>query len=237
MPVGKRVGAEILGTFMLVFAGSAVAAMAAGIPGIGLGTAAIAIAFGLGVLVMSYALGHVSGAHFNPAVTVAAFIARRFPAKDVMPYILAQVAGAVLGALALFVVAMGKPGPSIAGLAANGFGAQSPNGFEMVACMVTEIVLTFGVALTFLATNERRAMTAHAPIAVGLAVALAYLVAVPITGGSINPARSTAAAIFAGGAAASQLWLFWIAPLIGGALAGVIAPLLSRSPQGEPPEP
>lgn len=237
MPIGKRVGAEILGTFMLVFMGCGAAMMAASMPGLGIGTIGVALAFGLAVLAMSYALGHVSGAHLNPAVTVGAFIARRFPARDVMPYILAQVAGAVLGAVALFIVASGKAGPSMAGLAANGFGAQSPSGFEMAACMVTEIVLTFGVVLTFLATNERRSLMAHAPIAVGLAVALAMLVAGPVTGGSINPARSTAGAIFAGAAAASQLWLFWIAPLIGGALAGVIAPLLSRTPQNEVPEP
>lgn len=237
MPIGKRVGAEILGTFMLVFMGCGAAMMAASMPGLGIGTIGVALAFGLAVLAMSYALGHVSGAHLNPAVTVGAFIARRFPARDVMPYILAQVAGAVLGAVALYIVASGKAGPSMAGLAANGFGAQSPSGFEMAACMVTEIVLTFGVVLTFLATNERRSLMAHAPIAVGLAVALAMLVAGPVTGGSINPARSTAGAIFAGAAAASQLWLFWIAPLIGGALAGVIAPLLSRTPQNEVPEP
>lgn len=237
MPIGKRVGAEILGTFMLVFMGCGAAMMAASMPGLGIGTIGVALAFGLAVLAMSYALGHVSGAHLNPAVTVGAFIARRFPARDVMPYILAQVAGAVLGAVALYIVASGKAGPSMAGLAANGFGAQSPNGFEMAACMVTEIVLTFGVVLTFLATNERRSLMAHAPIAVGLAVALAMLVAGPVTGGSINPARSTAGAIFAGAAAATQLWMFWIAPLIGGALAGVIAPLLSRTPQNEVPEP
>ncbi len=237
MPIGKRVGAEILGTFMLVFMGCGAAMMAASMPGLGIGTIGVALAFGLAVLAMSYALGHVSGAHLNPAVTVGAFIARRFPARDVMPYILAQVAGAVLGAVALYIVASGKAGPSMAGLAANGFGAQSPSGFEMAACMVTEIVLTFGVVLTFLATNERRSLTAHAPIAVGLAVALAMLVAGPVTGGSINPARSTAGAIFAGAAAATQLWMFWIAPLIGGALAGVIAPLLSRTPQNEVPEP
>lgn len=237
MPIGKRVGAEILGTFMLVFMGCGAAMMAASMPGLGIGTIGVALAFGLAVLAMSYALGHVSGAHLNPAVTVGAFIARRFPARDVMPYILAQVAGAVLGAVALYIVASGKAGPSMAGLAANGFGAQSPSGFEMAACMVTEIVLTFGVVLTFLATNERRSLMAHAPIAVGLAVALAMLVAGPVTGGSINPARSTAGAIFAGAAAATQLWMFWIAPLIGGALAGVIAPLLSRTPQNEVPEP
>lgn len=229
--------AEFFGTFILILFGSAVVAQVV-LSGSANGTyLSINLGWGLAVTMAIYASAGVSGAHLNPAVTVGAFIARRFPARDVMPYILAQVAGAVLGAVALYIVASGKAGPSMAGLAANGFGAQSPSGFEMAACMVTEIVLTFGVVLTFLATNERRSLMAHAPIAVGLAVALAMLVAGPVTGGSINPARSTAGAIFAGAAAATQLWMFWIAPLIGGALAGVIAPLLSRTPQNEVPEP
>ncbi len=222
---------------MIVFLGCGAAAMAASMPSLGVGIAGVALAFGLAVLAMSYALGQASGAHFNPAITVGSFLARRLPAKDVLPYILAQIAGALLGGIALYILSAGKAGASLAALSPNGFGAQSPNGFEMAACMVIEIVLTMGVVLTHIMTNERRATIPHAPIAVGVAVAVASLLAIPVTGASLNPARSTSSAIFAGGAAASQLWMFWIAPLIGGAIAGLVAPLLSRAPQSEPSEP
>lgn len=237
MPISKRVGAEILGTFMIVFATCGAAAMSAAIPGVGIGTIGVALAFGLSVLAMSYAVGHTSGAHLNPAVTIGQFVARRLPGKDVMPYILAQIAGGVLAAITLYVVASGRSGPSMAGMASNGYGAQSPNGFEIAAVLVTEIVLAFGLVLTHITTNERRSLQGHAPIAVGLAATLTALITIPMTGGSVNPARSTAGAIFAGAQAASQLWMFWIAPLIGGALAGVVAPMLSRKPENELPEP
>ncbi len=234
MPIGKRISAEFWGSFMLVLIGVGTTVLAPSMAISGVGHLGAALATGLTAAAMLFALGHVSGAHLNPAVTIGMIVGRRFPAKDALPYMLAQVLGATLGAAALYVIATGRAGFSAAPatFAANGIGELSMGRFSALSGIIVELVLTFGVAFVFVSTNERRSIAQHAPLAVGMTIAVANLVAVPVTGAGLNPARSTAVALIAGGPAVSQLALFWLAPLVGGALAGLVHTLLQRSPAG-----
>ena len=229
MPVVNRALAEFLGTFMLVFGGCGSAVLAAAFPGVGIGLLGVALAFGLTVLTMAYAVGRVSGGHFNPAVTVGLFTARRIPAADLVPYILAQVFGAIAAAGVLVVIASGKPGFSVAasGLAANGFGEHSPGGYSLLAGFICEVVLTFFFLLIILGSTEQRAPAGFAPIAIGLALTLIHLISIPVTNTSVNPARSLGPAVFVGGWALTQLWMFWVAPLIGAVIAGLVYPVVA----------
>ncbi|PYS72251.1 MAG: aquaporin Z [Acidobacteria bacterium] len=231
MPLINRTLAEFLGTFLLVFGGCGSAVLAAAFPEVGIGLLGVSLAFGLTVLTMAYAVGHVSGGHFNPAVTVGLFTARRIPASDILPYIIAQCVGAFAAAGVLVVIASGKPGFSVvaSGLASNGFGEHSPGGYSLMAGFAIEVVLTFFFLLIILGTTDSRAPQGFAPIAIGLALTLIHLISIPVTNTSVNPARSLGPAIFVGGWALSQLWLFWVAPLIGAVLAGLIYPIVGGS--------
>lgn len=227
MSLGRRAAAEVFGTFWLVFGGCGSAVLAAAFPDLGIGLMGVALAFGLSVLTMAYAIGHVSGCHLNPAVTVGLVVGRRFSAKEALPYVIAQLSGAVLGAGVLLVIASGKAGFDVsAGFASNGFAEHSPGGYSMLAALVAEVVLTFFFLFIILGATDERAPAGFAPIAIGLALTLVHLIGIPVTNLSVNPARSTGPALFAGGWALSQLWLFWVAPILGGALAGVVYPLL-----------
>lgn len=220
--LSQRMTAEFLGTFWLVFGGCGSAVLAAHFPAVGIGLLGVALAFGLSVLTMAYAVGHVSGGHFNPAVTVGLCTARRFLGKDVIPYIVAQVVGAIAAAAILYVIATGKAGFDVsAGFAANGYDANSPGGYSLTAALVIELVCTFFFLIVILGATDKRSPQAVAGVAIGLALTLIHLVAIPVTNTSVNPARSTGPAIFVGGWALKQLWLFWLAPIIGAALAGV----------------
>jgi len=228
MTLMKRATAEFIGTFWLVFGGCGSAVLAAKFPDTGIGFLGVALAFGLTVLTMAYAVGHISGGHFNPAVTVGLYTAKRIPAADVTPYVIAQLVGAIAGAAVLYVIASGKPGFSVAdGFAANGYSEHSPGGYSLLACLVAEVVLTFMFLMVILGVTDRRAPQGFAPLAIGLALTLVHLVSIPVTNASVNPARSTGPALFVGGWAISQLWLFWVAPLIGAILAGLIYPAFS----------
>lgn len=229
MPLVNRALAEFLGTFMLVFGGCGSAVLAAAFPGVGIGLLGVALAFGLTVLTMAYAVGRVSGGHFNPAVTVGLFTAKRIPASDIIPYILAQVFGAIAAAGVLVVIATGKPGFSVvaSGFAANGFGEHSPGGYSLLAGFVCEVVLTFFFLLIILGSTEARAPQGFAPIAIGLALTLIHLISIPVTNTSVNPARSLGPAVFVGGWALAQLWMFWVAPLIGAVIAGLVYPIVA----------
>jgi len=231
MPLINRTLAEFLGTFLLVFGGCGSAVLAAAFPEVGIGLLGVSLAFGLTVLTMAYAVGHVSGGHFNPAVTVGLFTARRIPASDILPYIIAQCVGAFAAAGVLVVIASGKPGFSVvaSGLASNGFGEHSPGGYSLMAGFAIEVVLTFFFLLIILGTTDSRAPQGFAPIAIGLALTLIHLISIPVTNTSVNPARSLGPAIFVGGWALTQLWLFWVAPLIGAVLAGLIYPIVGGS--------
>lgn len=224
MNMTQRLGAEFFGTFWLVFGGCGSAVYAAGVPELGIGFLGVALAFGLTVVTMAYAVGHISGGHFNPAVTLGLWAGGRFPAKDVVPYWVAQVAGAIAAAAILFVIASGKPGFSAlaTGFAANGFGAHSPGGYSMMAALWAEIVLTFFFLVIILGATDKRAPAGFAPLAIGLALTLIHLISIPVTNTSVNPARSTGQALFVGDWALAQLWLFWVAPLIGGVIGGVV---------------
>lgn len=239
MPIGKRVGAEFLGTLVLVFCGCGAIMTTAAAPHPGGGVVGIALAFGLTMAALSFALGHISGAHLNPAVTLGLFVARRFPGKDVMPYMIAQIAGALVGAGALYLVASSRAGfsPAADGFAANGFGDLSPGGYSLGAAMVSEILLTFVYVMVIAAATDRRALTAVAPIAAGVALAAVHLVGFQVDMGSFNPARSLAAAMFEGGRSIYHVWLFVLAPLIGASLAGALVPLLWRSVAQDSMEP
>ena len=227
MSLGRRAAAEVFGTFWLVFGGCGSAVLAAAFPDLGIGLMGVALAFGLSVLTMAYAIGHVSGCHLNPAVTVGLVVGRRFSAKEALPYVIAQLSGAVLGAGVLLVIASGKAGFDVsAGFASNGFAEHSPGGYSMLAALVAEVVLTFFFLFIILGATDERAPAGFAPIAIGLALTLVHLIGIPVTNLSVNPARSTGPALFAGGWALSQLWLFWVAPILGGALAGFVYPLL-----------
>ncbi len=225
MTLGKRTIAEFFGTFWLVFGGCGSAVLAAAVPDVGIGYLGVALAFGLTVLTMAYAIGHISGCHLNPAVSVGLWTGQRFPGKEVLPYVVAQVLGGVAGAGILYFIASGQAGFDIAGgLAANGYGAHSPGGYSLAAGLAVEVVLTFMFLLIILGTTDRRAPQGFAPLAIGLALTLIHLIGIPVTNLSVNPARSTGPAVFVGGWALGQLWLFWLAPLIGGFLAGVVYP-------------
>jgi len=228
MLLAKKVGAEFLGTFWLVFGGCGSAVLAAGYPQLGIGFVGVSLAFGLTVLTMAYAVGHVSGGHFNPAVTVGLFAAKRVPASDVLPYIVAQVVGGIAGAGVLFFIASGKTGFDVTrGFATNGYAEHSPDHYSMVACLVAEVVLTFFFLWIILGSTDKRAPQGFAPIAIGLALTLIHLISIPVTNTSVNPARSTGPALFERGVALSQLWLFWVAPIVGAALAGIAHRILS----------
>lgn len=217
----QRMGAEFFGTFWLVFGGCGSAVLAAAFPQVGIGLLGVSFAFGLSVLTMAYAVGHISGGHFNPAVTVGLFTAGRMPTKDIAPYIIAQLVGAIAGAGVLFVIASGKAGFDVsAGFASNGYADHSPGGYTLIAALVTEIVMTFFFLLIILGTTDERAPKGFPPIAIGLALTLIHLVSIPVTNTSVNPARSTGPALFVGGWAVRQLWLFWVAPIVGAILAG-----------------
>ncbi|WP_437292297.1 aquaporin Z [Sorangium sp. So ce406] len=227
MSLSRRTAAEFLGTFWLVLGGCGSAVLAAAYPGLGIGFLGVALAFGLAMLTMAYAVGHISGAHFNPAVTIGLLAGGRFPARDVLPYLLAQVGGAIVAAGIIYTIASGAAGFTVTdGFASNGYGAHSPGGYSLFASLVAEIVLTFGFVMVVLGATDLRAPIGFAPIAIGLALTLVHLIGIPVTNVSVNPARSTGPALFVGGWALSQLWLFWLAPLLGGALAGVLYPLL-----------
>lgn len=221
MRLPYRMGAEFFGTFWLVLGGCGSAVLAAAFPDVGIGLLGVALAFGLTVLTMAYAVGHVSGCHLNPAVTIGLWSAGRFKAADVLPYIVAQVIGAVAGAGVLYVIASGKAGFDVAGgLASNGYAEHSPGGYSLTAALVTEIVMTFMFLFIILGAVDKRAPQGFAPIAIGLGLTLIHLISIPVTNTSVNPARSTGPALFVGGWALQQLWLFWLAPIAGAALAG-----------------
>jgi len=229
MPLVNRTLAEFLGTFLLVFGGCGSAVLAAAFPAVGIGLLGVSFAFGLTVLTMAYAVGRVSGGHFNPAVTVGLFTARRIPAGDLLPYIVAQCVGAVGAIGVLVVIASGKPGFSAvaSGLAANGYGDHSPGGYSLLAGFVCEVVLTFFFLIVILGSTEPRAPNGFAPIAVGLALTLIHLISIPVTNTSVNPARSLGPAVFVGGWALGQLWMFWVAPILGAAIAGLLYPVVA----------
>ena len=221
MTLGKRCAAEGFGTFWLVFGGCGSAVLAAAFPNVGIGLLGVSLAFGLTVLTMAYAIGHISGCHLNPAVTVGLVVGGRFKASEALPYIGAQVIGAIAAAGVLYVIASGKDGFSTAsGFASNGFGEHSPGGYSMAACLVAEIALTAFFLLVIMGATDKRAPAGFAAIAIGLCLTLIHLIGIPVTNLSVNPARSTGPAIFVGGWAVQQLWLFWLAPLVGGALGG-----------------
>ena len=228
MGLPKRVGAEFLGTFWLVFGGCGSAVLAAAFPGLGIGYLGVAFAFGLTVLTMAYGIGHISGCHLNPAVSVGLAVGRRFSWSDVLPYVVAQVLGAVAGAGVLYVIASGRVGFDLAGgFASNGYGAHSPGGYSLEAGFIAEALLTFVFLMIILGSTDRRAPQGFAPIAIGLGLTLIHLISIPVTNTSVNPARSTGPAIFVGGWALTQLWMFWVAPILGAAVAGVVYPWLA----------
>jgi len=235
MPISKRAIAEFVGTFWLVFGGCGSAVLAAAFPGLGIGFAGVALAFGLTVLTMCYALGHVSGGHLNPAVSLGLVVGKRFPASELLPYVTAQVLGGIAGAGVLYVIASGRAEFSLAaGFASNGYAAHSPGSYSMVACLVAEIVLTFMFLMIIMGATDKRAPAGFAPIAIGLGLTLIHLIGIPVTNTSVNPARSTGPAIFVGGWALQQLWLFWVAPLVGAALAGIVYPAIAGESEAEP---
>ena len=222
MPLYKKLGAEFLGTFWLVLGGCGSAVLAAKFPEIGIGLVGVALAFGLTVVTMAYAVGHISGGHFNPAVTIGLFAGGRTPAGELLPYILAQLAGAIIAALVLYVIASGKAGFDLAGgFASNGYGEHSPGGYSLAAGFVTELVLTAGFLFVIMGVTDTRAPSGFAPLAIGLTLTLIHLISIPVTNTSVNPARSTGPALLVGGWALAQLWLFWLAPILGGILGGV----------------
>ena len=220
----RKLAAEAIGTFWLVFGGCGSAVLAATFPEVGIGLTGVSLAFGLTVLTMAYAIGHISGCHLNPAVTLGLWAGNRFPARDVLPYWAAQVAGAVLAATLLLFIASGGPGYDLAtnGLAQNGYGAASPGQYSLAAGFLIEVVLTAGFLLVILGSTDSRAPVGFAPIAIGLALTLIHLISIPVTNTSVNPARSTGPALLVGGIAIQQLWLFWVAPLIGGVIGGAL---------------
>jgi aquaporin Z len=223
MPLTNRLAAEFFGTFWLVLGGCGSAVLAAAFPGVGIGLLGVSLAFGLTVLTMAFAIGHISGCHLNPAVSVGLAVAGRFKWADLVPYIIAQVLGAIVGAGVLYLIASGKAGFDVqAGLASNGFAEHSPGGYSLQSGLVSEIVMTFMFLLIILGATDKRAPAGFAPVAIGLGLTLIHLISIPVTNTSVNPARSTGPAIFVGGWALAQLWLFWVAPIAGAAIAGVV---------------
>lgn len=223
MPMSKRALAEFFGTFWLVFGGCGAAVLAASFPAVGIGFAGVALAFGLTVLTMAYAIGHISGCHLNPAVSLGLVLGKRFPASDLPGYVTAQLLGAIAAAGVLYIIASGSPGFDVRnGFACNGYGVNSPGGYSLLAGLVAEIVLTAFFLIVIMGATDERAPKGFAPAAIGLCLTLIHLIGIPVTNVSVNPARSTGPALFAGGWALQELWLFWVAPLIGGALGGLI---------------
>jgi aquaporin Z len=226
--------AEFIGTFWLVFGGCGSAVLAAAFPNVGIGLLGVSLAFGLTVLTMAYAIGHISGCHLNPAVSVGLAVAKRFPGSELFGYVAAQTAGGILGAAVLYVIASGKSGFDLAaGLASNGYAAHSPGGYSLMACLVAEVVLTLMFLLIILGSTDRRAPQGFAPIAIGLGLTLIHLIGIPVTNLSVNPSRSTGPAVLVGGWALKQLWLFWLAPIVGAAIAGVLYPAVAGRPEPE----
>jgi aquaporin Z len=232
MPLSKRALAEFIGTFWLVFGGCGSAVLAAAFPGFGIGFAGVALAFGLTVLTMAFAIGHISGCHLNPAVSVGLMVGKRFPAAELPAYVVAQVLGAIAGSAVLYVIAKGKDGFSLAGgFASNGYAEHSPGGYSMGACLTAEVVLTFMFLMIILGATDLRAPKGFAPIAIGLGLTLIHLIGIPVTNLSVNPARSTGPAVFVGGWALEQLWLFWVAPIVGAAIAGMVYQVFATEPE------
>jgi aquaporin Z len=229
----KAYAAEAIGTFWLTFGGCGSAVLAAAFPQVGIGLLGVALAFGLTVLTMAYAIGHISGCHLNPAVTVGLAAGGRFPAGQIAPYIIAQVIGAIIAAGVLYVIASGTAGFDVAkGFAANGYGDHSPGHYSLVSCLVSEVVMTMMFLFIIMGSTHGKAPAGFAPLAIGLALTLIHLVSIPVTNTSVNPARSTGPALFVGGWAIAQLWLFWVAPLVGGAIGGLLYRWLSPEPAG-----
>lgn len=241
VPLSKRLFAEMLGTFWLVLGGCGSAVLAAGFPDLGIAFVGVSLAFGLTVLTMAYSIGHISGCHLNPAVTIGLWSGGRFPASDIIPYVIAQVVGAIIAAGVILAIAQGAPGFALGpnGLAVNGYGALSPGGYNLLSGLIIEVVLTFGFLIVILGSTDSRAPSGFAPIAIGLSLTLIHLIAIPVTNTSVNPARSTGPALFVGGEALSQLWLFWAAPIAGAVIAGGVYRWLASEPKapavtGEP---
>jgi aquaporin Z len=229
----KKYVAEVIGTFWLTFAGCGSAVLAAAFPQVGIGLLGVSFAFGLSVVTMAFAIGHVSGCHLNPAVTVGLAAGGRFPAGQVVPYVVAQVIGAILGAGLLYLIASGKAGFDLAGgFASNGYEDHSPGKYSLLACFVSEVAMTAIFLFIIMGATHGKAPAGFAPLAIGLALVLIHLVSIPVTNTSVNPARSTGPALFVGGWALQQLWLFWVAPLIGGVIGGVVYRWLSDEPEG-----
>src|SRR5215469_12492350 len=230
MDLSRKLGAEFIGTFWLVLGGCGSAVLAAGVPNLGIGYAGVALAFGLTVVTGAYAFGHVSGAHFNPAITFGLTVAGKFPAKDLLPYWIAQVAGAIAAAAVLYAIASGATGfDASAGFASNGYADHSPQGYSMISGLICEVVMTAMFVTVILGVTSERAPAGFAPLAIGLTLTLIHLVSIPVTNTSVNPARSTGVAIFQGGWALGQLWAFWVAPLAGATIAGIVDRWLSAS--------
>ncbi len=235
MSLTKRCSAEFLGTLWLVFGGCGSAVIAAAFPSVGIGLLGVSLAFGLTVLTMAYAIGHISGCHLNPAVSVGLWAGKRFPARDLLPYIVAQVLGGITGAGLLYVIASGKAGFSVTGgFAANGYADHSPGGYTLLACLVAETLLTFMFLMIILGSTDTRAPKGLAPLAIGFGLTLIHLISIPVTNTSVNPARSTGPALFVGGGALQQLWLFWVGPIVGAALAGLAYSFFAGEPEAEP---
>lgn len=231
MKMMNRLGAEFLGTFWLVLGGCGSAVLAAAFPNVGIGLLGVSLAFGLTVLTMAYAIGHISGCHLNPAVTIGLWAGGRFSAKDIAPYLVAQVLGGIAAGAVLCVIASGKEGFDLvaSGFAANGFGEHSPGKYSLLACLVTEVVMTFAFLFIIMGATDSRAPQGFAPLAIGLGLTLIHLISIPVTNTSVNPARSTGVAIFVGDWAVQQLWLFWVAPIVGGALGAFTYRWLSKN--------
>lgn len=226
----RKYGAEFFGTFWLVLGGCGSAVIAAAFPGVGIGLLGVALAFGLTVLTMAFAIGHISGCHLNPAVSFGLWAGGRFPGKELLPYIIAQVLGGIAAGGILLVIASGQPGFDVhAGFASNGFGEHSPGGYSMVSALITEIVMTMMFLLVIMGATDKKAPKGFAPIAIGLCLTLIHLISIPVTNTSVNPARSTGVALFAGGWAIEQLWLFWAAPIAGGILGACVYRFLGKS--------
>lgn len=233
MSLTKRAVAEFIGTFWLVFGGCGSAVLAAAFPGLGIGFLGVALAFGLTLLTMVYAIGHISGCHINPAVSFGLWSSGRFPGRDMPAYVISQICGGILGAAILYAIASGRQGfDTAAGFAANGYGEHSPGGYNLAACAIAEFVLTFAFLFIILGATSKRAPQGFAGIAIGFSLTLIHLISIPVTNTSVNPARSTGPAIFAGDWALAQLWLFWVAPIAGAIVAGV----MHKALMPEPPE-
>ncbi|HEY7307131.1 MAG TPA: aquaporin Z [Bryobacteraceae bacterium] len=235
MPLRNRCFAEFLGTFWLVFGGCGSAVLAAAFPNLGIGFLGVALAFGLTLLTMCYAIGHISGCHINPAVSVGLAVAKRFPFSELPAYVVSQVLGGVVASAVLYVIASGKVGFSLSGgFAANGYGAHSPGEYSLGACLTAEVVLTFMFLMIILGATDKLAPKGFAPLAIGFGLTLIHLIGIPVTNLSVNPARSTGPAVFVGSWALAQLWLFWVAPIVGAALAGVVYPAMVSTPSAYP---